>query len=307
MPQRPARPTLAAAGLSLALALADAAPPPLPAWAPPAGPAAPPSLPAAAAAARISFGVLPPRRYRPAARRRVGFRPAAAEGSGEAASSPPPEADASPDAAAMSVPDATRVLTDFDSSQQSYMAEDGMKGMGGGGSALSFLRSLSPERREEVQVAVRALVDQALSEREGRERSAVAGDGGAGGVPSGRVMLGICASNAPEALAGLKSWVGELGLPRGKLHGMDVDGVPIPPEELGSVYVKFSTGGAMTFTEMRRTGIGFDALWRPGDALLEGYDGDFRGVYMNVELRDGEFRQFGVLPTDLFMDLDEGW
>ena len=29
--------------------------------------------------------------------------------------------------------------------------------------------------------------------------------------------------------------------------------------------------------------------------------------YMNVELRDGEFRQFGVLPTDLFMDLDEGW
>ena len=101
--------------------------------------------------------------------------------------------------------------------------------------------------------------------------------------------------------------MGELGLPRGKLHGMDVDGVPIPPEELGSVYVKFSTGGAMTFTEMRRTGIGFDALWRPGDALLEGYDGDFRGVYMNVELRDGEFRQFGVLPTDLFMDLDEGW
>lgn len=88
---------------------------------------------------------------------------------------------------------------------------------------------------------------------------------------------------------------------------MDVDGVPIPVEELGAVYVKYSTGGAMTFSEMRRTGRGFDALWRPGDALLEGgYDGDFRGVYLNVELGDGVFRQFGVLPTDLFME-EEDW
>jgi len=121
-------------------------------------------------------------------------------------------------------------------------------------------------------------------------------------------MLGFCASNAPEALGGLKSWVSELDLPRGMLHGMDVDGVPIPVEELGSVYVKYSTGGAMTFSEMRKSGRGFDALWRPGDALLETYDGDFRGVYLNVELSDGIFRQFGVLPTDLFMEEeDEDW
>ena len=118
-------------------------------------------------------------------------------------------------------------------------------------------------------------------------------------------MLGFCASNAPEALSGLKSWVTNLDLPRGMLHGMDVDGVPIPVEELGAVYVKYSTGGAMTFTEMRKSGRGFDALWRPGDALLETYDGDFRGVYLNVELGDGVFRQFGVLPTDLFMEEEE--
>ena len=39
------------------------------------------------------------------------------------------------------------------------------------------------------------------------------------------------------------------------------------------------------------------------------YDGDFRGVYLNVELNDGVFRQFGLLPTDLFMidDDEEEW
>ncbi len=84
------------------------------------------------------------------------------------------------------------------------------------------------------------------------------------------------------------------------------DGVPIPVEDFGPVYVKYSTGGAMTFGEMRRSGRGFDALWRPGDALLETYDGDFRGVYLNVELGDGAFRQFGLLPTDLFM-AEEEW
>jgi hypothetical protein len=81
--------------------------------------------------------------------------------------------------------------------------------------------------------------------------------------------------------------------------------VPIPVEDFGSVYVKYSTGGAMTYTEMRRSGRGFDALWRPGDALLEAYDGEYRGVYLNVELNDGVFRQYGLLPTDLFYEEEE--
>jgi hypothetical protein len=107
---------------------------------------------------------------------------------------------------------------------------------------------------------------------------------------------------------GLKSWVSALSLPRGLLHGMDVDGKPIPPEELGSIYIKYNTGGCMTFTDMRKTGMGFDALWRPGDCVLEMYDGDFRGVYFSVELKDSIFRQFGVLPTDLFLEEeDDDW
>ena len=61
----------------------------------------------------------------------------------------------------------------------------------------------------------------------------------------------------------------------------------------------------MNFCKMRRSGRGFDTLWRLGDALLEGYDGDFCRIYYSVELGDGEFRQFGVLPTDLFMEEEE--
>lgn len=191
---------------------------------------------------------------------------------------------------------ATKVLQSFDASQQQFIASDGDQGMGGGLSAYNHICSLDKTARETLQKAVVTLVNQAHRERD--EDSS-----------QGRIMLGICASNAPEALAGLKSYVTSLALPRGMLHGMDVDGVPIPIEDLGSVYVKYSTGGATTFSEIRRSGRGFDALWRPGDALLETYDGDFRGIYLNVELGDGVFRQFGVLPTDLFMEEedDDDW
>jgi len=195
----------------------------------------------------------------------------------------------------MTISEATQILADFDARQQAFMQEDGMVGMGGGTSAFTFLTTgITKEDRQQLTHAVSILVQQAHADR-------------AKDSSKGRIMLGICASNAPEALGGLKSWVTTLALPRGMLHGMDVDGVPIPPEELGSVYVKFSTGGAMTFKQMRASKMGFDALWRPGDALLEPYDGAFRGVYLNVELEDGEFRQFGVLPTDLFLDVEDEW
>ncbi len=191
------------------------------------------------------------------------------------------------------IEEATSVLQRYDQLQIQYINENPI-GMGGGTSALQFLQTrLTPEDREKIRCAVVTLVNEAHAQR--------AKDGS-----EGRIMLGICAENVDEALIGLKTWVPCLNLPRGLLHGMDVDGKPIPPEELGSVYVKYNTGGCMTFTEMRRTGMGFDALWRPGDAVLEMYDGDFRGVYLNVELNDGEFRQFGVLPTDLFLE-EEDW
>lgn len=113
----------------------------------------------------------------------------------------------------------------------------------------------------------------------------------------GRCMLGICASSAAEGIATLKSWVTNLELPRGLLHGMDVDGVPL--EFNGSVYIKYNSGGVYNFADIRKSQMGFNALWKPGDAMLEEYDGNYRGVYFQVELSDGDFRQY-LLPLDLF-------
>ena len=105
----------------------------------------------------------------------------------------------------------------------------------------------------------------------------------------GRCMLGICAPSAPEGIAALKSWVTSLDLPRGLLHGMDKDGVPVELD--GGVYVKYNSGGVYTFADIRKSQMGFDALWKPGDAMLEEYDGKYQGVYFQVELADNEFRQ----------------
>jgi hypothetical protein len=95
---------------------------------------------------------------------------------------------------------------------------------------------------------------------------------------SSRVMLGICAPDAAGGLAALKAWVTDLGLPRGKLHGMDIDGVEQPPPE-GPVFLKYNSDS--------------------GDAFLSGYDGEFRGVLFTPELGDGSFRQYGYLPLEL--------
>jgi hypothetical protein len=132
--------------------------------------------------------------------------------------------------------------------------------------------------------AVRFLANKAAEER-------------SGDPSQGRCMLGICAPSAGEGVATLKSWVTALDLPRGLLHGMDKDGIPL--EQEGAVYIKYNTGGVYTFADIRKSKMGFDALWKPGDALLEPYDGTYRGVYFQVELSDGEFRQY-LVPLDIF-------
>jgi Domain of unknown function (DUF1824) len=116
-------------------------------------------------------------------------------------------------------------------------------------------------------------------------------------LSSARVMLGICAPNAQEGIQTLKSWVSNLDLPRGLLHGMDQDGVPLQLD--GAVYIKYNSGGVYTFADIRKSQKGFDALWKPGDAMLEMYDGTYRGVYFQVELSDSIFRQY-LVPLDTF-------
>jgi hypothetical protein len=138
--------------------------------------------------------------------------------------------------------------------------------------------------KSQVESAVRLLSDQATKERNLDSTQ-------------GRCMLGICASSAEQGIATLKTWVTTLQLPRGLLHGMDKDGVPLDLE--GGVYIKYNSGGVYTFQDIRKSGMGFDALWKPGDALLEPYDGIYRGVYFQVELADKLFRQY-LVPFDLF-------
>jgi len=184
----------------------------------------------------------------------------------------------------------TNILTDFDRSQAQYAKSNGMHGLGGGTSSSLYYKTLSKSELDEIR---RAVFDIASIGHLQRDKT---------GWKHGRTLMGICGENVNDGLACLKSWVTALNLPRGLLHGADEDGVPIDPETLGSVYIKYNTGGSITFTEMRQSGTGFDGLWKPGDAMLEGYDGDFRGVYLNVELEDAIFRQFGVLPLDLFED-----
>ena len=127
--------------------------------------------------------------------------------------------------------------------------------------------------------------------------SGIAGDDREKDPTQGRLILGICAGSAPEGVATLKAWVTALALPRGLLHGMDRDGVPV--DLSGPVYIKYNSGGVYTFSDIRKSGLGFDALWKPGDALLEPYDGTYRGVYFQVELKDEEFRQY-LVPLDVF-------
>lgn len=137
--------------------------------------------------------------------------------------------------------------------------------------------------RRQLQSSVKLLNEAARNEREADSTM-------------GRVMLGICAADAGQGLGTLKTWVTSLALPRGLLHGMDKDGVPLQPD--GAVYIKYNSGGVYTFADIRKSGLGFDALWKPGDALLELYDGTVRGVYFQVELSDGMLRQY-LVPLDL--------
>ena len=65
-------------------------------------------------------------------------------------------------------------------------------------------------------------------------------------------MLGICGLSVEECTGCLKSWVTNLDLPRGLLHGADVAGVPIDTATFGRAFIKYNTGGAMSWKEWER-------------------------------------------------------
>ena len=166
------------------------------------------------------------------------------------------------------VSDAERLLAEYDANHRAAAASAGASGLGGALTANAWAVSAD---RAPLAAAVKAMRLAAMPS-------------------NGRIMLGICAQDASEGLAALKAWVSRLHLPRGVLHGMDRDGVPLDMSEFGSVYIKYNSHAS-------------SAGDPPGTATLSGYNGDFRGVYFNPDLQDGNFRQFAVLPLDLFGEL----
>lgn len=163
---------------------------------------------------------------------------------------------------------ADALLASFDKAQRLAAAE-GQRGLGGGLSANDY-GAAYPDKAG-LAAAVRDLV-----------------------ASSDRVMLGFCGSTAAVGIQALSSWVSALDLPRGKLHGMDDNGVAVEMD--GAVYIKYNSQPV----ELAADGSTQDASATAGDANLKGYDGDFRGVYLTPQLPDGEFRQYAVLPLGLF-------
>lgn len=158
------------------------------------------------------------------------------------------------------VASARAVLSAFDAGHR-HAAQVGGKGMGGAISANEWARTADCTA---LGAAVRTMGGQAE-----------------------RVMLGICADDATSAVDALKSWVSALSLPRGTLHGMDKDGVPLDMTDFGSCYIKYNS-------------LATESGDPAGSATLSGYDGDFRGVYFTLCLGGDTFAQFGVLPLGLF-------
>eukprot|EP00588_Corethron_pennatum_P001002 CAMPEP_0194287234 /NCGR_PEP_ID=MMETSP0169-20130528/34299_1 /TAXON_ID=218684 /ORGANISM="Corethron pennatum, Strain L29A3" /LENGTH=287 /DNA_ID=CAMNT_0039033873 /DNA_START=21 /DNA_END=884 /DNA_ORIENTATION=- len=154
--------------------------------------------------------------------------------------------------------------------------------------------------------ALRGHVRAVLSYAQGLRKSPPASprDGGGGAAPiagfGGRITLGFCAPNVGAGLAGLRGYVSGNDLPRGLLHGMDVDGAPVEKE--GPVYIRYCSGGCQTFAEMRATKLGWEGLWHPGDAMVESYEGEYEGIYVNIDFGEEYGRQWGVMPLDLFSD-----
>ena len=165
----------------------------------------------------------------------------------------------------MPIDEADEVLSAYDNAHRAAASQPDAEGLGGALTANAW--SLNADKAP-LAAAVRSLAATALQR-------------------DGRLMLGICANDATEGVATLKKWVGALQLPRGELHGMDVDGVAIDMSDFGAVFLKYNS-------------LPVNGLDPPGSALLSGYGGDFRGVYFNPELLDGGFRQFAVLPLSLF-------
>ena len=131
-------------------------------------------------------------------------------------------------------------LLAYDAGHRAAAASEGAKGFGG---ALTANEWAAAAYQPPLAEAVGTMAKAALSQPD-----------------EGRLMLGICASDATEGVQTLKAWVTALDLPKGPLHGMDKDGEPLDMSTFGSVYIKYNSRP--------------NSDDPPGTSLLSGYNGD---------------------------------
>lgn len=162
------------------------------------------------------------------------------------------------------------LLMKYDEAHRAVGKSEGAIGLGGQITANEWA---SRVEREPLVSALRSICDAAMERK-------------------GRIMLGICAQNSSDGIATLKQWVTALQIPRGLLHHpVDDDGGPLDMSTFGCVYIKYMSQPSAASTDP------------PGSASLNGYGGDVRGVYVTADLMDGEFRQYGALPLDLYSNV----
>jgi len=95
------------------------------------------------------------------------------------------------------------------------------------------------------------------------------------------MTLGIKAESGQQGLRVLRNWVSGLCLKRGVLRAVDENNASVDVEHWMhdvSVYIKYNSSEG-------------------GDAYMKPYRGGYSGVIFQPMLADGEFRQYGDLPT----------
>lgn len=173
------------------------------------------------------------------------------------------------------ISDADEVLLQFDTEQKAVSVGRGAQGLGGAVSGNEWaLRIGASTRSKELIDASKSL-----------SKAAVATDGGG-------VILSVFAGSPVSGVEALRSWVDALDLPPLSLDGLADDGVTFSRKDENGDNVPLDMDGFGATLLMYHSK-------NKGQTTLMSYGGDFRGVAVNFDLRDGEYRQYGYLPLAL--------
>lgn len=110
------------------------------------------------------------------------------------------------------------------------------------------------------------------------------------------LRLGVMAENGREGVQALKSWTAALQCPLQGIVTMDANNTVVNKEQIANepVYIKYQCGGSAVRGDS-------DKLI----AYMKPHIGPTRGVTINPDCPDGEFRMYGDFPLALFSEDDK--